>query len=155
MFDPFWNPYIEDQAVDRAHRIGQTREVLVHRLLIENTVEDRIVYLQDQKRELISGALDEGGTMNVTRLDARELAYLFVCFFFLCLAFVIERFANGSILYTGRARIALDDFLGAITNYLVIFAFHSSTGGLGPDFKELGEYGHCFSILSLLFPASF
>jgi SNF2 family DNA or RNA helicase len=80
MFDPFWNPYIEDQAVDRAHRIGQVREVFVHRLLIENTVEDRIVTLQDQKRELISGALDEGGTMNVSRLDARELAYLFVCF---------------------------------------------------------------------------
>ncbi|CDM37763.1 hypothetical protein DTO013E5_6295 [Penicillium roqueforti] len=77
MFDPFWNPYIEDQAVDRAHRIGQVREVFVHRLLIENTVEDRIVTLQDQKRELISGALDEGGTMNVSRLDARELAYLF------------------------------------------------------------------------------
>ena len=79
MFDPFWNPYIEDQAVDRAHRIGQIREVFVHRLLIENTVEDRIVTLQDQKRELISGALDEGGTMNVSRLDTRELAYLFVC----------------------------------------------------------------------------
>ncbi|KAG0160891.1 hypothetical protein PDIDSM_8423 [Penicillium digitatum] len=77
MFDPFWNPYIEDQAVDRAHRIGQVREVFVHRLLIEYTVEDRIVTLQDQKRELISGALDEGGTMNVSRLDARELAYLF------------------------------------------------------------------------------
>ncbi|KAJ5567755.1 SNF2-related protein [Penicillium sp. DV-2018c] len=77
MFDPFWNPYIEDQAVDRAHRIGQVRDVFVHRLLIENTVEDRIVTLQDQKRELISGALDEGGTMNVSRLDARELAYLF------------------------------------------------------------------------------
>ncbi|KAJ5779785.1 SNF2-related protein [Penicillium paradoxum] len=77
MFDPFWNPYIEDQAVDRAHRIGQVKEVFVHRLLIENTVEDRIVTLQDQKRELISGALDEGGTMNVSRLDARELAYLF------------------------------------------------------------------------------
>ena len=79
MFDPFWNPYVEDQAVDRAHRIGQVRDVFVHRLLIENTVEDRIVTLQDQKRELISGALDEGGTMNVSRLDTRELAYLFVC----------------------------------------------------------------------------
>jgi SNF2 family DNA or RNA helicase len=80
MFDPFWNPYIEDQAVDRAHRIGQVRDVFVHRFLIENTVEDRIVTLQDQKRELISGALDEGGTMNVSRLDTRELAYLFVSF---------------------------------------------------------------------------
>lgn len=79
IFDPFWNPYIEDQAVDRAHRIGQEKEVFVHRLLIENTVEDRIIQLQDKKRELIDGALDEGGKMNVSRLGTRELAYLFVC----------------------------------------------------------------------------
>lgn len=80
IFDPFWNPYVEDQAIDRAHRIGQSRDVFVHRLLIENTVEDRIIELQDKKRDLISGALDEGGSMNVSRLDARELAYLFVRF---------------------------------------------------------------------------
>ncbi|KAJ5662537.1 uncharacterized protein N7477_010153 [Penicillium maclennaniae] len=77
LFDPFWNPYVEDQAIDRAHRIGQKREVFVHRLLIEGTVEDRIIELQNKKRELISGALDEGGTFNVSRLDTRELAYLF------------------------------------------------------------------------------
>ncbi|KAJ5273003.1 hypothetical protein N7478_008128 [Penicillium angulare] len=77
LFDPFWNPYVEDQAIDRAHRIGQTKDVFVHRLLIEGTVEDRIVELQEKKRELIGGALDEGGTMNVSRLDTRELAYLF------------------------------------------------------------------------------
>ncbi|KAJ5579374.1 hypothetical protein N7450_008241 [Penicillium hetheringtonii] len=82
LFDPFWNPYVEDQAIDRAHRIGQTKEVFVHRLLIEQTVEDRIVELQDKKRELITGALDEGGTMNVSRLSARDLAYLFVCFLY-------------------------------------------------------------------------
>lgn len=81
LFDPFWNPYVEDQAIDRAHRIGQTKEVFVHRLLIENTVEDRIVELQEKKRELIGGALDERGAMNVSRLDVRELAYLFVCFY--------------------------------------------------------------------------
>lgn len=78
LFDPFWNPYVEDQAIDRAHRIGQVKEVFVHRLLIESTVEDRIVELQEKKRELIGGALDERGVMNVSRLDVRELAYLFV-----------------------------------------------------------------------------
>ncbi|KAJ5174292.1 uncharacterized protein N7482_000169 [Penicillium canariense] len=83
LFDPFWNPYVEDQAIDRAHRIGQTKDVFVHRLLIEGTVEDRIIDLQEQKRELISGALDEGGSMNVSRLDIRELAYLFVSFLLL------------------------------------------------------------------------
>ncbi|KAJ5639083.1 uncharacterized protein N7484_006945 [Penicillium longicatenatum] len=77
LFDPFWNPYVEDQAIDRAHRIGQTRDVFVHRLLIEGTVEDRIIELQEKKRELIEGALDEGGSMNVSRLGTRELAFLF------------------------------------------------------------------------------
>ena len=84
IFDPFWNPYVEDQAVDRAHRIGQTKDVFVHRLLIENTVEDRVLALQEKKRELISGALDEGGAMNVAGLSMRDLLGLFVSFFFLC-----------------------------------------------------------------------
>ncbi|KAJ5730426.1 uncharacterized protein N7483_004934 [Penicillium malachiteum] len=77
LYDPFWNPYVEDQAIDRAHRIGQTKDVFVHRLLIEETVEDRIIELQEKKRELISGALDEGGSMNISGLNTRELAYLF------------------------------------------------------------------------------
>lgn len=78
IFDPFWNPYIEEQAIDRAHRIGQMREVRVHRVLVKNTVEDRIIALQEKKRELIEGALDENASKNVSRLGTRELAYLFV-----------------------------------------------------------------------------
>ncbi|EAU36638.1 conserved hypothetical protein [Aspergillus terreus NIH2624] len=77
IFDPFWNPYIEEQAIDRAHRIGQMREVQIHRILVPNTVEDRILELQDKKRELIEGALDEKASKNVSRLGTRELAYLF------------------------------------------------------------------------------
>ncbi|KAL4875052.1 SNF2 family N-terminal domain-containing protein [Aspergillus karnatakaensis] len=77
LFDPFWNPYIEEQAIDRAHRIGQLREVKIHRILIPETVEDRIIELQDKKRELIDGALDEKAAKNVARLSARELGYLF------------------------------------------------------------------------------
>ncbi|KAE8379960.1 SNF2 family N-terminal domain-containing protein [Aspergillus bertholletiae] len=77
LFDPFWNPYIEEQAIDRAHRIGQVREVLIHRILVQNTVEDRILELQDKKRELIEGALDEKASKNISRLGTRELAYLF------------------------------------------------------------------------------
>ena len=46
LFELWWNPYAEDQAVDRAHRIGQTRHVTVSRLTIKNTVEDRILALQ-------------------------------------------------------------------------------------------------------------
>ncbi|KAL1837336.1 hypothetical protein VTJ49DRAFT_3979 [Mycothermus thermophilus] len=75
--DPSWNPFIEAQAVDRAHRIGQRREVKVHRLLVEGTVEDRILALQESKRGLVEAALDEGGSRSVGRLSERELAYLF------------------------------------------------------------------------------
>ncbi|EEP78640.1 rad8 protein [Uncinocarpus reesii 1704] len=77
IFDPFWNPYIEEQAIDRAHRIGQTRPVIVHRILVENTVEDRILELQEQKRELIENALDEKASKSLGRLGTRELAFLF------------------------------------------------------------------------------
>ncbi|KAL2150297.1 hypothetical protein VTH82DRAFT_7973 [Thermothelomyces myriococcoides] len=75
--DPFWNPFIEAQAVDRAHRIGQQREVKVHRILVKETVEDRILALQESKRKLVEAALDEGESKNVGRLSERELAYLF------------------------------------------------------------------------------
>ena len=78
ILDPFWNPYIEEQAIDRAHRIGQRRTVQVHRILVKETVEDRILALQDKKRALIEGALDEGASARVGRLGERELAFLFV-----------------------------------------------------------------------------
>lgn len=77
ILDPFWNPYIEEQAIDRAHRIGQQNEVKVHRVLIAETVEDRIIALQDKKRALISEALDEASGANIARLGVQELAYLF------------------------------------------------------------------------------
>ncbi|KXT05179.1 hypothetical protein AC578_8395 [Pseudocercospora eumusae] len=77
ILDPFWNPYIEEQAIDRAHRIGQKRPVKVHRVLIKDTVEDRIIALQDKKRRLISEALDEQQSQQLGRLGVRELAYLF------------------------------------------------------------------------------
>ncbi|CAK45712.1 uncharacterized protein An08g10070, partial [Aspergillus niger] len=77
IFDPFWNPYVEEQAVDRAHRIGQVRPVQIHRIVVKDTVEDRILELQDKKRELVEGALDEKASSNLSRLGARELAFLF------------------------------------------------------------------------------
>jgi SNF2 family DNA or RNA helicase len=77
ILDPFWNPFIEEQAIDRAHRIGQQHEVNVHRIVIPNTVEDRIVQLQDKKRELITTALDENAGKSLARLGVRELGFLF------------------------------------------------------------------------------
>jgi SNF2 family DNA or RNA helicase len=48
ILDPFWNPFVEAQAIDRIHRIGQSKEVIVHRIVIADTVEDRILALQDK-----------------------------------------------------------------------------------------------------------
>ncbi|KAI1080108.1 SNF2 family N-terminal domain-containing protein [Whalleya microplaca] len=77
IMDPFWNPYVEMQAVDRAYRIGQLRPVTVHRILIKDTVEDKIMSLQEEKRQLVESALDESAAANIGRLDDRHLAELF------------------------------------------------------------------------------
>lgn len=77
ILDPFWNPFIEMQAVDRAHRIGQQRPVEVHRILIQKTVEDRIIELQERKKKLVDEALSEGASKSLGRLGVRELAFLF------------------------------------------------------------------------------
>ncbi|KAH7065246.1 SNF2 family N-terminal domain-containing protein [Macrophomina phaseolina] len=78
ILDPFWNPYIEYQAIGRAHRLGQTRAVTVHRILVPKTVEDRIMDLQSRKEEMITKALDEDAGKNISRLGVKDLAYLFV-----------------------------------------------------------------------------
>src|SRR5213075_1638871 len=52
ILDPWWNPAVEAQAVDRAHRIGQTKKVFVYRLLCRDTVEEKVAALQDTKRDL-------------------------------------------------------------------------------------------------------
>ena len=59
--DPWWNPAVEEQAVDRTHRIGQTRNVHVYRLVSQNTIEEKVLALQDSKRQLVSGVLAEDG----------------------------------------------------------------------------------------------
>jgi SNF2 family DNA or RNA helicase len=75
--EPFWNPFVEEQAIDRAHRFGQKRPVVVHRLLVSGTVEDRIVALQERKKMLVDAALSEKGAANVSRLNVNELRDLF------------------------------------------------------------------------------
>lgn len=59
LLDPWWNPAVEDQAADRAHRIGQDRPVLVHKLVAKDTVEEGILALQERKRGLADAALGE------------------------------------------------------------------------------------------------
>ncbi|KAI3498021.1 hypothetical protein L1887_33714 [Cichorium endivia] len=79
LVDLWWNPATEDQAIDRAHRIGQTRPVTVSRLTVKDTVEDRILALQEEKRKMISSAFgeDQSGSSG-PRLTAQDLKYLFM-----------------------------------------------------------------------------
>ena len=60
IMDPWWNPAVEDQAADRAHRIGQLRPVVVHRLVALDTIEERILLLQEEKRKLALSITAEG-----------------------------------------------------------------------------------------------
>uniref|UniRef100_A0A0D9V6H1 RING-type domain-containing protein n=1 Tax=Leersia perrieri TaxID=77586 RepID=A0A0D9V6H1_9ORYZ len=79
LLDLWWNPTTEDQAVDRAHRIGQTRPVTVSRLTIKDTVEDRILALQEKKREMVASAFGEDKSgAHQTRLTVEDLNYLFM-----------------------------------------------------------------------------
>jgi len=69
--DPWWNPAIEDQASDRAHRIGQTRPVTIYRLVCKNSIEEKIVKLHEEKRDL-AGSLLEGSDISA-RMNSDEL----------------------------------------------------------------------------------
>jgi SNF2 family DNA or RNA helicase len=72
--DPWWNPAVEAQAADRAHRIGQDKPVMVYRLVSLDTVEERILSLQEKKRELFDSALgDAGAAAALTRDDLMAL----------------------------------------------------------------------------------
>jgi superfamily II DNA or RNA helicase len=80
LVDPWWNAAIEDQAIDRCHRIGQTREVKVVRMLVKDTTEARIMELQEKKRNIATAALGDGAdSLNAMRqqLSLRDLQNLF------------------------------------------------------------------------------
>ena len=72
--DPWWNPAVEDQATDRAHRMGQERPVVVYRLISRETVEEQILSLHEEKRDLVDGVLS--GTDAASRLSTQDLAKL-------------------------------------------------------------------------------
>jgi superfamily II DNA or RNA helicase len=73
-YDPWWNPAAEDQASDRAHRIGQTKSVFVYKLIAADTVEDRIVELQQRKTDLANIALSNDG--DIVGLEVDEVEFL-------------------------------------------------------------------------------
>ena len=75
VLDPWWNPAAEAQAIDRTHRIGQTRPVNVYRMVSRDTIEEKVVALQERKRDLFARVVDEGGALSasLTADDLREL----------------------------------------------------------------------------------
>ena len=72
-FDRWWNPAVENQATDRAFRIGQKRNVLVHKFVCRGTIEERIDALIDEKRQLSADLLEGGAEKLLTEMTNAEL----------------------------------------------------------------------------------
>ncbi|SDH22244.1 DEAD/DEAH box helicase [Desulfosporosinus hippei] len=75
-YDPWWNPAVEDQATDRAHRIGQNQAVQVIKLISQGTIEEKIIALQARKKTLVDSVIQPGETM-ISKLTEQELRELF------------------------------------------------------------------------------
>jgi SNF2 family DNA or RNA helicase len=75
LLDPWWNPATENQAIDRAHRIGQTRPVMAYRMIARDTIEEKVVALARRKATLFSGVMDDGDLFasSLTAEDIRGL----------------------------------------------------------------------------------
>ncbi|HMA82160.1 MAG TPA: DEAD/DEAH box helicase, partial [Candidatus Binatia bacterium] len=75
LLDPWWNPAVETQAIDRAHRIGQTRQVFAYRLIARDTVEDKVLELQRSKRDLADAIINADNSLmhNLTKEDLELL----------------------------------------------------------------------------------
>jgi non-specific serine/threonine protein kinase len=75
-FDRWWNPAVENQATDRAFRIGQKHPVLVHKLVCRGTVEEKVDAMLEEKRQLARDLVEAGGEVRLTELDDAELLRL-------------------------------------------------------------------------------
>ncbi|MDR1848453.1 MAG: DEAD/DEAH box helicase, partial [Zoogloeaceae bacterium] len=75
-YDPWWNPAVENQATDRAHRIGQDKPVFVYKLIVADSIEEKIIALQEQKADLVAGILSEQVDKPV-KFDHSDLEALF------------------------------------------------------------------------------
>lgn len=64
LLDPWWNPMVENQAIDRAHRIGQDRKVMVYRLVANDTIEEKVMELKERKSQLFDSVMDDDGTFS-------------------------------------------------------------------------------------------
>ena len=75
LLDPWWNPSVEEQAIARAHRIGQTRTVMALKFITHDTIEEKILQLQERKKQLVADILDFD---SVPHLSREDLAFLLV-----------------------------------------------------------------------------
>lgn len=76
LMDPWWNPAGEMQAIDRAHRIGQHKPIIATRLIIAESIEERIVRLQEKKKLVFDGTIG-GDAAALARLTVDDMAFLF------------------------------------------------------------------------------
>jgi SNF2 family DNA or RNA helicase len=81
-FDPWWNPAVEEQATDRAHRIGQMNVVEVIKIIAKGTIEEKVISLQEEKKKLISELMGDelSGGESITDFTEEELMGLFESF---------------------------------------------------------------------------
>jgi SNF2 family DNA or RNA helicase len=75
LLDPWWNPAVEAQAIDRAHRIGQTRQVFAYRLIAKGTVEEKVLQLQQTKRDLADAIINADNSL-IGKLGKEDLELL-------------------------------------------------------------------------------
>jgi SNF2 family DNA or RNA helicase len=75
LLDPWWNPAVEAQAIDRTHRIGQARHVFAYRLIAKDTVEEKVLALQDSKRRLADAVINQDNSL-LAQMGREELEYL-------------------------------------------------------------------------------
>jgi non-specific serine/threonine protein kinase len=75
IMDPWWNPAVEQQAIDRTHRIGQTKNIFAYRMICKDSIEDKILQLQERKRALAKDIIsdDTGFVKSLTREDVEYL----------------------------------------------------------------------------------
>lgn len=77
LLDPWWNPAVEQQAVDRAHRIGQTKHVMVYRLVAKDTIEEKVMALKTKKAKLFASMLDDDNGTFSSQLTTDDIRQLF------------------------------------------------------------------------------
>ncbi|RDW75060.1 DNA repair protein-1 [Coleophoma cylindrospora] len=77
ILEPFWNPFVEEQAIDRVHRLTQKIDVIVYKITVKDTVEERILDLQEKKRELANQTIEGGAKNNAGKLGMKEILQLF------------------------------------------------------------------------------